>query len=60
MYQYKKCAEAANALYSVKPVEQYSGLYAQGVINLELIKSQKRAILRVLFPDTAGEYAKPT
>lgn len=45
----KNVREAANALYSVKPVEQYSGLLRpKGVINLELIKSQKRAILRVL------------
>lgn len=45
----KNIREAANNLYSVKPIESYTGiLRPKGVINKNRIKSNKRGILRVL------------
>jgi TnpA family transposase len=45
----KNIREAANNLYSVKPVDTYTGiLRPKGVINSNRIKSHKRGILRVL------------
>jgi TnpA family transposase len=45
----KDIKEAANHLYSVKSPEHYTGIIcSQGIIDKNLIKSQKRGILRVL------------
>ncbi|MFI4919583.1 MAG: Tn3 family transposase [Legionellales bacterium] len=45
----KDVKEAANNLYSVKTPDNYTGVIrSQGVIDKNLIKSQKRDILRVL------------
>ncbi len=45
----KDIKEAANNLYSVKSPDHYSGIIcSKGVIDKNLIKSQKRGILRVL------------
>lgn len=45
----KNIREAANNLYSVKPVDSYTGiLRPKGIINTNRIKSHKRGILRVL------------
>ena len=45
----KDVKEAANNLYSVKMPDTYTGIIrSQGVIDKNLIKSQKRNILRVL------------
>lgn len=45
----KDIKEAAHDLYSVKPISDYSGIIQpKGIINIPLIKSQKRGILRVL------------
>ena len=45
----KDIKEAANDLYSVKPVDHYTGIIRpKGVINKDLIPSEKRGILRVL------------
>lgn len=45
----KDIKEAANHLYSVKPHKHYKGIIcSQGIIDQNLIKSQKQGILRVL------------
>lgn len=45
----KDIKDAANNLYSVKTTDTYTGIIrSQGVIDKNLIKSQKRGILRVL------------
>lgn len=45
----KNIKEAANNLYSVKPIDTYTGLIKPiGQINDRLIRSQKRGILRIL------------
>lgn len=45
----KNIREAANDLYSIKPIENYQGLIKpKGQINIDRIKSEKRGILRVL------------
>lgn len=41
--------DAATDLYSVKPIQTYTGLLRpKGTINIKKIKAQKRGILRVL------------
>lgn len=45
----KDVREAANSLYSAKPIENYTGIIRpKGVINTNLIRDEKRGILRVL------------
>jgi TnpA family transposase len=45
----KNVREAADNLYSIKPVEHYTGfLKPKGTIHIDRIKSEKRGILRVL------------
>lgn len=45
----KNVREAANHLFSVKPIDHYTGIIRpEGIIDASLIKKEKRGILRVL------------